>query len=267
MLRIHLAAVAAAAALAPLAALPAGAQVAPITKTEIRRDPPTVTDRRLKDLLWDMFERRDRRSKPAPRAVLRDVDLRTRPAATDVPNLCRYDEVTLDMAPAMRGPADADTPVRPIGISSVHRFRFLAPPPPEARARPSVVPHTGGACAALDPDKAGRFFAAPGSKQALDAVLALGKLQRALAAKRPLDLACDRRPDEKTPCADIVAALAADAMTEVETCEAPPDGECLALSFEDSYARIVLAADASGETDVRSVRLGYYVIVADTRIE
>jgi hypothetical protein len=261
---IYLAAAAAALLAAPLAA---GAQVAPIAKTELRRDPPAVTDRRLKDLLWDMFQRRDRRSKQPPQALLRAVDLRTRPVATSVPNLCRYDDVRLDMAPAMPGPADADTPVRAIGLSSVHMFRFLVPPPLEPRPARDLLPHTGGACGGLDLDKTGRFFSASRPQEALAGMVAFLKLQRALAAKRPLDLACDRLPDEKRDCADILRAVSAEGLNRVESCEGPAQTECLALSFEDVSVRIVLATAESGASDVQSVRLGYYIIVADTLID
>ena len=57
-----------------LAILPAGMAVgapAPtITKSEIRSDPPNVTDRRLKDVVWSLFERQDhRRGKEPTRAL------------------------------------------------------------------------------------------------------------------------------------------------------------------------------------------------------
>jgi hypothetical protein len=126
----------AAATLAALAGSQAAAEPAAqpppqhtITKAQLRADPPAKTHQRLREIVWDMFERQDMRRKARPVARLSGLALETRLRGTRVPNLCRYDSVIVEFAPDVPGRGDADTPVHAVGLhSSSQHYAFLAPP-------------------------------------------------------------------------------------------------------------------------------------------
>jgi hypothetical protein len=254
----------AAALLITLAAMPADSQA--ITKTEFRHDPPAITDRRLRDMIWEMFRQEDHRTREAPQAFLGDLWLETKVRGTRVSNLCRHETVRIEMAPIMPGPRDADTPVRPVGINTLSpSFRFLKPPPlgddaPDHDAR--VL--TGGPCTALDPRKQ-NFFAADDEYVARDAMIAFLKLQQALREKRNVKLQCDLSPVDKGSCADIILALDPALISYVDTCQPRADHGCFVVDNDLRALRISLDGSENAKGNVTEVRLDPDIVIAEGR--
>jgi hypothetical protein len=260
-------------ALAIAAALPAPAPAATdaITKTEIRTEAPAITDRRLRDMIWDMFRRADLRTGKPPQSQLRRLWFRTHPIATNIPNLCRFDAMTVEFAPVRHGSThDADTPVHPVALTASSAFRFLAPPPLEPKetdeAAVRMLP-TEGPCTSLDTNKVS-FFSATSEEVARDGYEAFLTLQQALRDKKPLPLACDLYATDKQTCADLILSLAQDSIASIGECDAERETDCFKISADDREIKIVLTR-ASGDAAGQPIRaqLESMIIVADTLID
>jgi hypothetical protein len=239
---------------------------ATISKTEIRRDPPKLTDRRLRDLVWEMFKPQDLRRKEKPTRPLTDVTLETRNIGTHVPGLCRHDRLRVDFAPVSRSEEGADAPTRPVGLAVTSYFAFARPPRSgfdelaDYRRLPSQ-----GDCGRL-PDEA--FFVAGDEQAATDGVYLLGKLQQALRESRAVKIECERIGENAFPCADQVKGLAPTNLSSVETCESPDYSLlCYLVDGGDFQVRLVarqrtFPGPPFGE--IVSARVEQMIIVADT---
>ena len=221
-------------------AVPGMAAGAPasITKSQIRSDPPGVTDRRLRDVVWSLFEKQDHRSKKDPTRPLSRLSLRTKVQATRVPNLCRYDSVRIEferLDPKDEGP---DAEVRPVGLTSSSRFAFVSPPltDPEdgRRERPSAA-----RCSRLEKDQS--FFTAEDEQQANDAYRAWLALLEAVGSGRKFPLKCELAPVDTGPCEAVIGALKPEDLWEVEACQAETGQVCHRLFAGDRLLTIVTA--------------------------
>lgn len=235
-----------------LALLPLASQAAQprppgtITKTEIRTAPPEQTHRRLRNLTWEMFEQEDMRRERAPRRPLDDAWLRTRPRATEVPGLCRYDSVHFEFAPLSRRDRGADTPVRPVGLTAQSFFRFSRPPSADYREISDFerLPEADG-CPLLETDRL-NFFSAPDAEVATEAYLAFLNLKRSLRERPNLPLTCNLFPNDTLPCEAILLSLDTDAVDSVERCEADDLREiCYRAYLGDRMVRMFVTGHVS----------------------
>jgi hypothetical protein len=258
---------AAAMLVAAVAAAPARGQPPPISKTELRAESSPLADRRLEALFWSMLRHDDFRTREPPQAVLRKLWFHTAPVMTSVPQLCRYDNVVLEFAPTAPGPADADTPTRPVGVSVDHLYRFLEPPPLDGGRREAVRVHTGGRCAGLDTKNDPAFFSAADEQVALNGTIAWLKLRRALQAKAAVPLKCDLFAVDTQPCPEIILALPADQPDMISACTADGDTDCFEIMTEDRQIRILVDRSAAGAGAIRSASLESMIIFADTLID
>ncbi len=233
--------IARAAALAALlcAAVPAAAQPA-VTKSEVRSQKPSVTDRQLRDQLWGMFRKEDRRSKTTPTRMLDMVWLETPAYPTHVPDLCRSDMVAIQFSPVGgTGVADADTPVRAYGLDSYKRFLFLKLPDETAPKQDGPMRRDvwSGACAKLEDDDP-RFFRAADEELAEQGYRALVRAARGVQAGQAR-LTCNLGMLAKRPCAEDFAEFARQPIMEIETCAAVEGVTCYRiLGRDDLEARI-----------------------------
>jgi hypothetical protein len=215
----------------------AAAPAPTITKSQIRSDPKGETDRRLKDVVWSLFEKQDLRGKKAPTQRLSSLFLRTKIQATHVPALYRYDNVRIEFEPVNAGEKGPDAPTRPVGLTSTSYFAFLSAPPAdydEAR-RDRAEPE--GRCSRLPKDQ--RFFTARDEREAAEGYRAWIALRESIRAGRKFPLECDLMPVESRPCEAIIAAYAPDQLSEVETCEAEPGILCHALYVDDRLIKVL----------------------------
>lgn len=249
-----------------LSPVAAPAQTGSITKTEIRRDPPAVTDRRLKDLLWSMLRHRDLRLPKPPQRALDTLDFRTAAVMTTIPLLCRSDVVFINFAPTAPGPADADSPTRPVGVEVNHLFRYLVLP--DVAAREDRVPvHIGGRCGQLDVEHDEEFFKAPDEFAARDGMIAFLKLQRAVHEKRQIRLSCDTGIKAGASCAELIGGLRPEQIGSVERCDPSPAARCFAVWIDDRDIRVFVATAGAHEGEIESAALTSYITVSDPRID
>ncbi len=152
-------AVALAVAMGPAA--PANAQQT-VSKAEVRQQDPSITDAQLRDQLWGLFRKEDRRSASSPTQPLAGERFVTTPypaGAFGTSGLCRMDVLAMKFAPTqgLLRNADAATPMRAYGLESSTRFLIL-PLLPEERGD-VFDDKWNGPCARLGQDDP-RFFRA-----------------------------------------------------------------------------------------------------------
>ena len=227
-----------------------------ISKTEIRSDPPAVTDRRLRDQFWDLFEKEDLRTTKPPANPLQRLWFTTRSRGTEVPGLCRRDSLIVEFAPVARPLEGADTATRPVGFTSRSSFVFLSPPKDEydeIADRERLPSDT--ACSGIARDDPRRFTASD-AQSATNGVLAFLKLQRALARKAAVPLACDLFPSDKVSCAALLLALRPESIGDVASCDSDETGiDCFEIAADDRRIRIFMSregAAAAAEGVVRA---------------
>jgi hypothetical protein len=255
---------AAAPAFAALAVSPAAGQHT-IAKTEVRTAPPARTHQRLRDVVWDMFEVGDMRRKNRPVAPLSDLWLETKLRGTQVPGLCRYDSVIVELAPDAPGPHDAATPVHAVGLRASSHFAFLSPPTrPFAKAADYSRVPSDTDCAALK-RTSDRFFSADGAEPAYEGYRAWRTLRQAIERKRPVPLECDLFPGEKD-CSAVILALGLDDVGSVEICEAGAGQSCYLVEVAMRRIRIVLPMDGD-DPKIVSAKLDSMIIIADERVD
>lgn len=212
------------------------APIKTITKSEVRSADPSATHRRLRDVVWTLFEEQDYRREKSPTRPLSTLFLQTKTHSTEVPGLCRYDRMRVEFAqvnPTDKGP---DASVRASGITSTSFFTFLSPPTDEyvkiAKSRPVSLKE----CEKLPEEHP--FFVAEDENQATDAYrawLALSEARRT-GAKFPME--CNLFPVDTKSCGEVVGSLRASQLTEVETCEAQAGTTCHKLYFDDRMISI-----------------------------
>jgi hypothetical protein len=224
-----------------LAALPSaaaiGAPAPATTKSQIRSQPPDVTDRKLKGLVWSLFEKQDHRGRKPPTRPLSGLYLRTKTQATHVPGLCRYDSVRVEFEPLNGGDEGPDAPVRPVGLTSTSNFTFLSDPPAEYRDVRQDRLGSAGQCSSLPKDRP--FFGARDEETATDGYRAWLALRESIRAGRKFPLECNLTRLDSEPCEAVVAALKPERLSDVETCESELGTVCHALYFEDRMVRVL----------------------------
>lgn len=99
-------------------------QIHTISKSEVRSGSPAVTHARLKDVVWDLFDPQDYRTKKPPTRSLGHLFLETKTQGTHVPGLCRYDSVEVDFAPVTPNEKGPSVPSKAVGLRSTSHFRF-----------------------------------------------------------------------------------------------------------------------------------------------
>jgi hypothetical protein len=233
--------IARAAALAALlcAAVPAAAQPA-VTKTELRHQEPAITDAQLRDQLWGLFRKEDRRREVPPQQALDAVSLVTTPypvgvvpGVPGVSGLCRVDVVALKLAPVqgLRRDADASTPMRAYGVETGRRFLVL-PLSPEQRGD-TFDDKWHGPCAQLAQDDP-RFFRARDEIAAREGYALLG---RAVAAAKAGELVpgCDG-----SQCAEAVGAFVRRKLEWIIDCSAAAKAPCYKFVRDDDAELTVI---------------------------
>src|SRR5207244_261199 len=128
-----------------------------ISKMEIRTAPPAVTHRRLRDVVWSMFERQDYRTKERPTRPLSRLFLETETRSTEVPGLCRYDSVKVEFRTTVSSKRPT-APSKAVGLQSTSHFLFVSPPTGEYEdlVGPAAVSEKG--CLGISKDRP--FFTA-----------------------------------------------------------------------------------------------------------
>lgn len=191
-----------------------------ISKSEVRSGSPAVTHARLKDVVWDLFEPQDYRTKKSPTRQLGHLFLETKTQGTHVPGLCRYDSVEVDFAPVTANAKGPSVPSKAVGLRSTSHFRFQTAPDKdyEDLAQPTLV--SAQQCAHTSREQP--FFIAESESEATSAYRIWLRLLDATKNHANLKLECNLAPAEKTvPCAQIVAALKPEELSDVEGCDAP----------------------------------------------
>lgn len=230
------------------AAAPAAAQQT-VTKAEVRSQKPSVTDAQLRNQLWGMFHKEDRRTRKTPARPLEDVWLDTPAYPTKVPDLCRSDRVTMRLAPAdpREAEPDADTPMRAYGLDSEKRFLFLALPAEEAPEQEEDAPGKRrdmwhGACSRLDRYDA-RFFRADDEKLAMGGYRALLRAARVVQAGEA-KIRCNLSQIEKRPCAEVLGEFAKAPISSIESCPAVTGLACYSIfGSGDLQVRVTIVDD------------------------
>lgn len=224
-----------------LALVPSGIAVgAPsrtITKSEIRSDPSDVTDRKLKDVVWSLFEKQDHRREKEPTRPLSRVFLQTKTQATRVPGLCRYDSVRVEFEqvnPQDQGP---DAPVRPVGVTSKSHFAFLSAPSADYEKMRQGRPVSTAQCSRLKDDA--QFFTAGNEGDATRGYRAWLALLNSLRAGRKVPLQCNLTPVDSGPCEALIAAFKPEQLSEIEPCDSDPGTVCHKLYADDRLITIV----------------------------
>jgi hypothetical protein len=256
------AAAAAALLLPPAAELPAQPT---ITKSEIRSAPPARTHRRLRDQVWQLFQQQDLRSGQAPQRALRRLLLPTRPRATEVPGLCRYDVLHVEFEPVRREDEGADTPVRAAGLRAQSQFRFLRPPADRHSAIADYrrLPSQGD-CDGIDTDKV-HFFVAEDEDVATDGYLAFLRLQEAVRAARPLPFECvPRQGESEADCRATVLAFTQDSIVDIKGCDMTSSAYCFRIIAEDL---LITAFVGSSDGRVHSARAETMIVLAHDVID
>ncbi|MBB4840952.1 hypothetical protein HNP52_004049 [Sphingomonas kyeonggiensis] len=214
---------------------PASAQQ-PVTKAELRQQDPSITDAQLRDQLWGLFRKADRRSPTQPTQPLMDERFVTTPypdGAFGTSGLCRMDVVVMKLAPTqgLLRDADATTPMRAYGLESGTRFLVL-PLLPEERGD-VFDDKWNGPCARLGQDDP-RFFRAVSGEVARKGH---ALLQRAATAVRAGSLAhCDAAAGS---CVEALAAFVARPFESVQDCATEEGATCYRfVGKDDVQARI-----------------------------
>lgn len=228
-------------------AVPAAAQQT-VTKAEVRSQAPSATDSQLRNQLWRMFRKEDRRRKEAPKRPLDSVWLDTPAYPTAVQDLCRSDQVTIHLAPAdpVKDYGDADTPMRAYGLDSFKRFLFLKLPPEKAPEERAEVRQDiwGGACSRLA-QYDDRFFRAADEEMAEQGYRALLRAASAVqtGSVKPV---CNLAVIEKRPCSEVLAAFAHAPISLIEACPAVAGLICYGISgSDDLLVRVSFVEDVN----------------------
>lgn len=127
-------------------------QLETLTKNEVRSEEPRTTHRRLRDVVWNLFEQQDYRRENAPTRPLSNLFLRTKTQATRVPNLCRYDGVWVEFEKVNPRDDGPDAPMRAAGLTSSSYFTFLSPPTSSYEDAVRDGPGSDAQCAKLPDD-------------------------------------------------------------------------------------------------------------------
>lgn len=207
-----------------------------ITKAEVRRQDPAVSDAQLRDQLWSLFRKEDRRSDRAPTQPLVAERLATTPypaGAFGTSGLCRMDVLVIVLAPTAGSQRDADatTPMRAYGLESSRRFLVLGLSPEQ---RGDVFDDKwNGPCAQLSQDDP-RFFRAVSGEVAREGH---GLLLRAVAAAKAGELGrCDSAAG---PCIEALAAFAGRPLESIRDCAMEEGATCYKfIGKDDVEARI-----------------------------
>ncbi|HYI41358.1 MAG TPA: hypothetical protein VE053_13675 [Allosphingosinicella sp.] len=214
-----------------------GAPAPTITKAEIRSDPPNVTDRQLKDIVWSLFEKQDHRRKEAPTRPLSRVVLRTRTQATRVPDLCRYDSMRIEFERVNPKDTGADAPVRPVGLTSSSNFTFLSAPSADYENALQGSLASVALCSKVTDDR--HFFTARSEKEATDGFRAWLALLNSIRAGRKVPLECSLAPLDAGPCESVISALTPDQISEIEICDSESAAVCHKIYAGDRLITIV----------------------------
>jgi len=214
-----------------------GAPPSSITKSQIRSDPPNVTDRQLRDVVWSLFEKQDHRSKKDPTRPLSRLFLRTRIQATRVPDLCRYDSVRVEFEridPKDEGP---EAPVRPVGLTSSSNFTFLSAPSAEYDDAVQDGLASVARCSGLPDDQP--FFTAKDEEQATEGYRAWLALLESVRAGRAFPLECDLAAFETRTCESVIGAMKPEQLSDLESCESEFGKVCHRIYAGDRLITIV----------------------------
>lgn len=213
-----------------------------ITKTEIRTEDPQRTHSRLRDVVWDMFEREDMRRETPPENPLDRLWLQTRSRGTEIPGLCRYDRVTVEFAPARRNARGPDVPVRAVGLRAVSQFGFMVPPRVlyHEAADHERLPSEGDCHSASIRELS--FFTAPNEQIALDGYLAFLSLQNSLRDERETPLDCDLARIDRMDCRGLILSFDPAAIYEIDRCDSDTSGElCFRIWVDSRRVDIVVS--------------------------
>jgi hypothetical protein len=191
-----------------------------ISKSDVRFGLPAVTHVRLKDVVWDLFEPQDYRTKKPPTRQLSHLFLETKTQGTHVPGLCRYDSVEVEFAPVTPNEKGPSVQSKAVGLRSTSRFHFLAAP--DKDYEDLVQPRFASAQHCVQVSKEQPFFTAESESEATNGYRIWLRLLDATKNHANVKLECKLTPAEKdSSCAQIVATLKPDELSDVESCDAP----------------------------------------------
>jgi len=249
---------------APVAAAPT------ISKSEIRSEPPSVTDKRLRDVVWDMFEQQDFRRKKAPTRPLDHVFLQTKIQTTHVSGLCRYDSVQIDLDRADPNDTGPGAQTRAVGLTSTSLFTFVSPPKADfetivdySRKKPLAD------CAGVSAKSP--FFTARDEREATLGYRALIVLQDALLTGKKFPLECSLYPVESLPCASIIEAMKPEELASVDPCDSDYRGTvCHKLEIGGRLITVTTTGNLTPGPpagEIVSVKLSSLIIWADSVVD
>lgn len=260
----------AAAFLVALAAAAPAAQRT-ITKAEIRADPPARTHQRMRDVVWDMIERQDLRRDEEPVNPLTDLWLRTKLRGTEVPGLCRYDSIRVELAPLDRRKAGPETRVRAVGLTSRSLFAFVSPPEDDYYELSDWTRLPSDTDCDVLEGKDERFFEAEEARLAHDGFRAWLSFRKLLADKAPVPLRCELHPTDEESCEDLILSMDADDLHSVAACQAEAvDQVCYLIDVQDREIRLLAAGHVSPgppEGQILGAELTSLIVMSHQRID
>lgn len=237
-----------------------------VTKADLRRQDPAVTERQMKDQLWSIFQPVDerRKDKPAPRRPLANTWFTSKSYAVQSPGLCRIDVVILRFAPVKSGGSSgAQTPVRAYGLDASSSYHFAAPP--RDWDSNTAVPRSpwDKQCAGLDLGKHS-FFGAPDDSVAVDGYYAMIVAKQAVAEGKIKPDCGAGNVFDKRRCEQGVAGFAAGQVTDVERCARETYGFCFTITDSDDVEMQVML---DGGHIVASVKLEELIVMRHDLID
>ncbi len=265
----------AAAALLWSAPLPVAAQ-SELTSRELTALPARGANRAAQRDLLSVFEPVTKYERGMFLRV-RGVSMATRPYGTEFQGVCRKDVLTLWYTPARSeavgganpdnepGGHVQDVALEPYGVDALALFHIDHLPAGKAVAL-SQTPAWQPACDAHQFSKETSWFAAKDNRQAVQAAnmfrMAEDRVRAGTLAPKPCSNVGKRSCVQAILAVDDLAKL-----SEVESCDAPPDHSCVRLNLnEDTELTIIAHLDPNDENDVApdaivSIDVSNYIVV------
>lgn len=246
--------------------------VSPITKMELRQLPPGAVTQRVLDQLSNILHLEQY---PAtgekPRLPLSDLWFWTTAHATNLPDLCATDEVTIYFRPANATLDGADTKTVAESISANAHYHLLRNP---VTPRPSALDevarsHANADCASLDPSKI-KTFTALDENDAVESVWLVTQAIRLSRDPKMVKLIdCKRFPETKDGCASVVQKASIEHIDSIDRCE----GDNFSMECREVYllseglSLRIFAQDERGGLVIVRVEPAELVTIGDQRAD
>lgn len=248
-----------------------------ITKQELRNQDTSITDDQLKEQLWDLFKKQDRRSKTHPKRKLKSIELNSKAYNSEVNGICKIDHLLLRLAPTENDPihkaprkerrGNASTRVKAYGFDS-HSSYFLL----DEKADPNIL--TEKFRSSLEEHKARFDFSLnyrPHSKncETTNANMIAGKSEHDVlrglqlleaatlkAIRNELDIQFCKATDKIQNCQRTIASFMRNIPNTIEKCSYKGYRYCYKLTFNRNITSQILTITARDSSYTRKQKTG-----------